>query len=177
MTDTEYILTDEIGMLVADVKEELQLPVLNYQYGYVEELIQTLQQWENSPAHFGQKFPLVWLAEPYSIKRDDNGVCGTATVDFFIINHSEKEWKAKDRMENNFKPVIIPIYRSLINQLMLNPAFDHPFEKTPEHTTVNRYYFSDGGKTVLNDVVDAMKISGKIRLSEKQNCKPLSNFN
>lgn len=178
MTNTEYILTDEMETIVAAAKTTLGLSVLNYQYGYVEELIETLHQMEASPAHYSSKYPLVWLAEPYSVKRGDDRSYGTAIVDLFIIRNTEKQWKAKERMTNNFKPHIIPIYRTILQQIVQSSSFDHPFEKVPEHTTVNRYYFGENGKSVLNDVVDAMKISGlKLRISEKQDCKPLSNFN
>lgn len=177
MTDTQYILTDELEPVVAAVKAALGLSVLNYQYGEVEELNETLKQWEADPVKYHLKFPLVWVAEPYQITIGEAGIYGTAEVNLFVINATQKTWKAKERMENNFKPVILPIYRELLKQIGMNVAFDHPFGRVPEHKTINRYYLGENRQSTLNDVVDAMKISGmKLRISEKQNCSPFTNM-
>jgi len=177
MSSNEYILTDEMETVVTAVKADLQLPVLNYQYGYVEELIQTLKQMEASPGQFDSKYPLVWVAEPYIMDRTDPSVYGIAECDVFIINTSQKDWKAKERMQYNFKPVIIPIYLSILQQIPANPAFSHTDGMVPKHRTVNRYYFSEQGKTILTDVVDCRKISGlKLRIAFKPDCKPFSNM-
>ena len=176
MSSSEYILTEELEAVATAVKIALGLGVLNYQYGYVEELIETLGQMEADRAKFEDKYPLIWVAEPYEVRRDDASIGGVATVDIFIINQTEKTWKAKDRMENNFIPVIYPIYRELMKQIRMSVAFDHPF-KNPTHTTVNRYYWGENSRSVLNDVVDAMKISGaKLRICLKPDCKPFSNM-
>lgn len=177
MTDTQFILTDELETVVAAVKAALGLSVLNYQYGEVEELNETLKQWEQDPNKFDEKFPLIWVAEPYQVTRSNEGIYGTAEVNVFIINQTQKDWKAKERMENNFKPVILPIYRELLTQIGISTSFDHPMSRVPEHKTVNRYYMGENRQSTLNDVVDAMKISGmKIRISEKQNCSPFTNM-
>lgn len=177
MTDTQYILTDELEPVVAAVKAALGLTVLNYHYGEVEELNETLKQWEADPVKYNLKFPLVWVAEPYQITIGEVGIYGTAEVNLFVINETQKTWKAKERMENNFKPVILPIYRELLKQIGINVAFDHPFGRVPEHKTINRYYMGENRQSTLNDVVDAMKISGlKLRIHEKQNCSPFTNM-
>lgn len=177
MTDTQFILTDELETVVAAVKAALGISVLNYQYGEVEELNETLKQFEQDPNKYDLKFPLIWVAEPYQVKRGDPSIFGTADVNVFVINSTQKTWKAKERMENNFKPVILPIYREFLKQIEVSMAFDHPYGRVPEHTTVNRYYLGENRQSTLNDVVDAMKISGlKLRISEKQNCSPFTNM-
>ena len=177
MITDQYILTDELETVVAAVKAALGLSVLNYQYGEVEELNETLKQLEADPAKFNLKFPLVWVAEPYQVKRGDASIFGIADVNVFVINETEKTWKAKERMENNFKPVILPIYREFLKQIEVSTAFDHQFGRVPDHTIVNRYYLGENRQSTLNDVVDAMKISGlKLRIHEKQNCSPFTNM-
>ena len=177
MTDTQFILTDELETVAAAVKAELGISVLNYQYGEVEELNETLKQWETDPSKFNLKFPLIWVAEPYQITRGPVDIFGIAEVNVFVINQTQKDWKAKERMDNNFKPVILPIYREFLKQIGISLAFDHPFGRVPEHRTINRYYLGENRQSTLNDVVDAMKISGmKLRISEKFNCSPFTNM-
>ena len=131
MNQPEYIVVDEIGTVVEAVKTSLGLDVLNYQYGYVEELNETLQQWSKNPDYAPLKFPLVWAMQPFTIVRGEGGIYGSVEgLRIFIINSSGKELKAKDRMENNFKTVIYPIYREFMSQLNLSPAFgDAPQRK------------------------------------------------
>lgn len=178
MNNPEYILTDEMQVVIDAVKVALGIPVLNFQHGYVQELNQTLTQWEKSPTKSSMKFPLVWLAEPFTISRGLNiGLYGEADIDLYIINTTRKDWKAKERMDNNFKPVIYPIYREILNQFTLIPTFVHVAVDQIKHVTTNRYFWGDNNKSVLNDVIDCMKVSGlQLRIADKQNCEILSNF-
>lgn len=171
MAIQEYILTDELQTVTTAVKTELDIPVLNYQYGYVEELNETLKQWEASTTQSPLKFPLVWLAEPFTVNHSDKEVPGgEADFELFIINKSSKEWKASQRMTNNFKPVIYPIYESLLNQIALSPVFNVTAKDFIKHKYTNRYYFGENNKSVLNDVVDCMRLSiSKLPLTVK-NC-------
>lgn len=182
MNDPEYILTDEMATIVADTKSVLDdpagtFPVLNYQYGFIEELNETLKQMEANPDAFNKKYPLIWLAEPFTIKRGIAGIFGTTEVDVFIINTTTKTWKASERMTNNYIPVLLPIYRELMNQLIKSTVFDITnIDKLP-HTVTKGYYWGDAQKTVLNDAVDCLKI-GRLFLPihNKQNCIPTKSF-
>lgn len=61
MNKPEYILVDEVGSVVTAVKAALSLTVLNYQYGYVTELKETLATFDKSEAFADKKFPLIYL--------------------------------------------------------------------------------------------------------------------
>lgn len=182
MNNPEYILTDEMETIVAATKTALNdpegtFPVLNYQFGYIEELNETLKQMEGNPNQFDKKFPLIWLAEPFTIKRGITGIFGTAEVDLFIINTTNTTWKARERMDNNYKPVLLPIYRELLYQLILSVVFDiQSIDKLP-HTLTKGYYWGENQQTVLNDSVDCLKI-GRLFLPihNKQECQPSKSF-
>lgn len=173
----EYIITDEIGIIVAAVKTALNIPVLNYQYGYIEELNETLNQWENDPAKYQIKFPLVWLAEPFDTNASGSNDYDQAELNLFIINQTKSEWKAKDRMDLNFKPIIYPIYSELLNQITLSNVFTEMDPAKISHRRTNRYYFGENKQSVLNDKVDCMRISQlKLSISPKPMCTPFTNF-
>lgn len=187
MNDPEYILTDEMATIVTAVKAGLQLkntqaglpagwPVLNYQYGYLEELNTTLKQMEKDPDAFDKKLPLVWLAEPYDVTRNEDGIYGTADLEIFIFTGTDKNYKARDRMANTFGPILYPVYRELLNQIAISTVFNHTTVESIKHKVRKGYYWDEQNK-VFNDAVDCLKISGTgIRIHNKQECTPLKSF-
>lgn len=194
MDSPEFILVDVFGTKNADdqlisgilyeVKEALNLDVLNYQYGYVTELNETLKQWSDTKTFSELKFPLVWLAQPFTISRGKLGFYGSVDdLRIFIINETTPDLKATQRMEGNYKTVIYPIYRELMNQLAIHPAFSNPTSgimttpQTFQHNFTDRYYWGEAQQSVLNDVVDCSEISGlKIDIHHNHNCIPFKNF-
>jgi hypothetical protein len=157
MNNPEYILVEEIGTIVEAVKTSLNLSVLNYQFGYVTELVQTLQQYDADPSGESIKFPLVWFAEPVDINRGEPGIYGKVEdANIFIINATGKDWKAKDRIDNNFKPVLYPIYRELLKKIIASASFDDVDIEKLQHKVSNRYWWGENEKSVLNDIVDCI---------------------
>jgi len=187
MNDPEYILTDELETVVTAVKAALQLKntlagqpagwsVLDYQYGYTEELNETLKQYALDPEKYDKKFPLVWLAEPFEIERKDEGIYGTAAADIFIFNGTDKTWKAKDRMANNYIPVLYPIYRELLKQFVLSTVFSHTTIESIKHRIRKGYYWDDQQKIFI-DAVDCLKVSIQaLGIHNKQDCTPTKSF-
>jgi hypothetical protein len=182
MNQPEYILQDVFAEIVSATKTALSLPVLNYQYGEIEELNETLIQLLGTKGATppldlsATRYPLVWLVEPFKIvERGMNGLYGKAEgLNIVIINTTEKEWKAEQRLTNNYKAVIWPIYRELMNQIVLHEAVTGSGEgNMPLHNRFDRYYANEEQKTVLNDVVD-MSIIMEIQLEiyNNQNCTP-----
>jgi hypothetical protein len=180
LNNPEYILTDEFGIKDANgeltggvlfkVKQALNLTVLNYQYGDVEELNQTLIQYNQTPDFAAKKFPLVWLMQPFTILRGEKGFYGSVDgLKIFIINSSVQAWKAPERMANNFKPVIYPIYRELMKQLDRHKAFESSYHR--KHKFTDRYYWGEAQQSVLNDVVDCSEISNiELKIKDNPNC-------
>lgn len=170
MNNPEYIVVDEIGAVVGAVKTSLNLDVLNYQYGYVEELNETLQQWSKNPDYAVLKFPLVWVMQPFTIVRGKRMVYGSVEgLRIFIINGSNPNLKAAQRMTDKFKPVIYPIYREFMAKLNKHKAFVHCLER--KHRFTDRYYWGEAQQSVLNDVVDCSEISNlELEIQNNQNC-------
>lgn len=181
MNNPEYILVDEFGTkdangdltsgVLFNVQQALSLSVLNYQYGYVEELDETLIQYNSTPDFASKRFPLVWLMQPFQINRGEKGLYGSAEgLKIFIINSTDKTWKASERMANNFKPVIYPIYRELMNQINRHVAFESAYQR--RHRVTDRYYWGEAQQSVLNDPVDLVEISNiELKIKDNQNCK------
>jgi len=155
MNQPPHFLVDVFEDIVSRTKTALALPVLGYHYGHVRELNETLMQYAESPLHFNQRFPLVWLVQPLLISRGEIGNYGTARgLRLFIIHGSEINYKAKDRMTNVFKPILYPIYGELIKQADNTPAIHF----TQNHKVVDRYFWGQEQQSVLNDVIDCMEL-------------------
>src|SRR5205809_5762935 len=104
-----YVLVDEFGLKDADgvltggllknVKDALGLPVLNYQFGYFDELTETLSQYSMTEQFSAKKFPLIWVEQPFTIDRENVNVFGeTIDLRLFIIHETDKTYKADKRL-------------------------------------------------------------------------------
>ena len=129
MNKPPYIVTDVFTGIVGavstvlNVPEKLNKPVYSY-YGYVEELNESLVQLSESPNLFDKKFPLIWLAEPFTIVGDGVGVYGKIDeLRMFIMTDTRKEYKSKERKEKVFKPILYPIQYELFTQMDKCKAF------------------------------------------------------
>lgn len=178
MNNPEYILVDEMGVIVEAVRTALALPVLNYQYGYITELNQTLADMNSDPINRSQKFPLVWLMQPYTIIRGESGYFGKLNNGrFIIIQESLDSMKANERMTANYKPVIYPIYREILKQIANSTVFIDYLVENIVHQVTDRYYWGEAQQSVFNDIVDAMDISGlQLKISDNPNCTTFSNL-
>jgi hypothetical protein len=171
VNNPEYILVDELGTVVTAVKTALALSVLNYQYGYVNELKETLKDYDKTTTYAVQKFPLIYLVQPFTITRGNFRYFGKAnSLEIFIINETVQDKKAVQRMTDNFKAVIYPIYRELIKQIAKSTVFmESSIGKIP-HKTTDMYYWGDQQQEkMINDVFDCMYING-LNLTIKNNC-------
>lgn len=168
MNNPEYILVDEIGACVEATKTALALDTLLYQYGYITELKEVLEKYDKIQL---QKFPLVWLSQPFTVARNSFDYYGKAEIELFIINQSQVNKRAPERMTDNFKAVIYPIVRELINQLAKSKAFRESTASKIEHKTTDRYYWGDTQQKIINDIFDCTHISGlKLTINNNKNC-------
>lgn len=164
-----YDLVTEVGKIVSLVKTTLNLTNLNYLYGYLNEIKETLAQDSKSVAFRSKKYPLVWLVEPFTIVKGEEGIYGSTNLNILIINGSDKNWKAAQRRENNFNPIIHPIYSEFLKQIKI--ASDvFTTDNTPKHSLTDRYYWGEENK-IIDDVFDCSEISQlQLKINNKQNC-------
>lgn len=170
MNKPAYIVVDEVAKVIEAVKTSLSLPNLNYLYGYLSEVNETLIQDSKTEEYRSKKYPLVWLVQPFEVQRKTLGVYGTIqSLRLIIINGSDKNWKAPQRMENNFKPVLYPIYESLLDRFAKSKAFS--IVGTPQSSFTDRYYWGAEQQEALNDVFDCMDITiNDLKIKNNLNC-------
>ncbi len=188
MTFTEpYVIVDEFGVKNAndelssgifyEVKNELALPNLNYQYGYTRELNETLKQYAENDEFMFKKFPLVWLQQPFTIIKDVTAIT-YGTIEFlrlFICVGTDVNYKAKDRMAKSFKPIIYPIYGSIMNQIDLSRTFVTQSADQIAHTISDRYFWGPD-EAIFGDKIDCSVITLSGLVVSNKTCLPFKSF-
>lgn len=189
LTKPVYIV-DIIGSAVALVQNEILdsikaadiaangstlITAIDYQYGHKRELIQTLSQMDADATTRMIKYPLVYLVQDFRERRgSEPGVYADVSLNVIIAHQTDPTFKITDRMANVFKPVLYPIYYSLMKQLATIPQSMQGSADMIEHDKFDRSYWGSqavGGndKLSLNDYVDAIEIQN---LNIKFNYQP-----
>lgn len=173
MTDAVYIV-EEMKSVVDKVNDALsaagfdQLPI-NYMYGHPLEISNRLQELSNSPTEGHKKFPLIILFTDITIDRSLIGFYGSTSLRMLVANLTQPEYISEKRTEINFKPVLHPIKKELINQIDRHIQFTYEDELVFKETDMY-YYGSEINKAnVFNDRIDAIELRD-IRLNIKNKC-------
>jgi len=195
MTTQPVYIEDIIGAVVQEVQVEVLATIqqnetaalgttgiqnINYQYGHFRELIETLAQWDSDLSLRSMKYPLVYLVGDFRESRGRlAGVYADISPTVIICHQTEATYKVTDRMANVFKPVLYPIYYSLLKQLAKSSMI---FAASPDlisHDKWNRKYWGTGpietggsDKLALNDYVDAIEIQNLQLKIDFQPCFP-----
>lgn len=164
------VFTSIVSRVSVAINTEIGKPVA-FHYGSVVELNETLQQYGESPAKYLNKFPAIWLSQPFTVT-EGNGA-GFGKVDelrLFILTGSDKNWKSKTRMDNNYKPILYPIVSELKNQIFEAAEF----MAIPSKLNIKQtdwYWWGESDKAVLNDVVDIIELRiFNLIISNNLNC-------
>lgn len=176
---TEVLVTIQRNEVAAIGSTKIQ--TINYQYGHFRELIQTLAQWDTDLSLRSQKYPLVYLVQDFKEGRGRAaGVYAEVSLNVIICHQTEGDYKVSERMPNVFKPVLYPIYYSLMKQLTKNNL---TFAASPDlvpHDKYDRAFWGTsklvgaGGtdRSVLNDYVDAIELQNLQLKIDYQPCFP-----
>lgn len=178
MNNPEYILPDEFEYITEATRVALGLISLNYQSCDIYELNETLIQMSQLEQNYLKKFPLVWFEQPFRIQRGFQGFFGRLNNGrIFIINSADKTSKAKRTLNDKFKPIIYPIYREILRQIDLSLCFSTISVEDIPHTYTGFNYWGEEQKSVLQDAVDCLEISGlQLVINNNQNCTTFKNF-
>ena len=152
------------------------MQTIDFQYGHKRELIETMMQWDKDPTLRYQKYPLVYLVQDFKEARGaDVGIYATLGLNIIIAHHTVQTYKITDRYTNVFKPVLYPIYYSLLNQLAIYPGINEGVQEMLVHDKWDRSYWGRAAaagtdKVTLNDFVDAIEINNLVLKINLLNC-------
>lgn len=166
-------IQDILAPIVAKVSTKLlpslqafdpAITAVHYDYGHPLEIIETLSQKSQVDEFLYKKYPLVALFLDADLHRGKEiGVYGEFTLHMAIIRGTDPLYKAKERDDYNFKPVLMPIYLEMMKQIRRSGAFFLSSEQMIPHDPINRYYWGKQGLygnegNIFNDHVDCIEI-------------------
>lgn len=154
---------------------------IHYMYGHPLELIENLKERSKDPgrvdkdlpkSNWGGKwdmwpvvmlftdFPEVYTKKPISYKQE-------VTLQVVMAMFTEKLWKAEERMDKNFKPILYPMYEQFLTQLDKSAHFVVQSSKQIPHTKWDRLYWGKSGLygnvgNTFNDAIDAIEIQNLV---------------
>lgn len=162
LVQAEIISTIQANELIALGATCIQ--TINYQYGHKRELIDTLSQMDPDGTLRFRKYPLIYLVQDFRERRGQQaGVYAETSLNIIIAHQTDPTYKITDRMAQVFKPVLYPIYYSLIKQLATIPQTLQGNQDVIPHDKWDRSFWGTqavGGTSdlKLNDYVDAIEI-------------------
>lgn len=173
MDETIYIV-EEMEAVVAKVNTALTdanfgtTPVY-YMYGHPKEIAIRLQELTNSPTEANKKFPLIILFTDITIDRSLVGFYGSTSLRMLIANFTLPEYTSVQRTNINFKPILHPIKKELLNQIDRHAQFTYEDELEYKETDMYYYGCQINEKNIFNDHIDAIELRD-IKLNIKNKC-------
>lgn len=155
-------LPDILKTIVQRVNVELaklDTPIILYfDYGLVSQVSRSVAENPNN-------FPLLWLVFNFDENVGYNpGEFLNTTVQLVIMNKTDNTWTSQERDNNNFHPILFPIYQELVNQIRKAVEFGKPSESATAHKRTNRPYWGGGDvngadtENLFKQFVDAVHI-------------------
>jgi len=139
-----------------------------YDYGRYIEITRRLTQKQMgvvAGATGNNRFPLVWLVIPFD---EFNGTptehyTRLRNMQIIIATQTRPDSTTPARMNDNFEPILYPIYRALLIEIA-NSGFFSDIDYGVQHTKTDQPYWgggntlTSGDKNLFNDYIDAIQI-------------------
>lgn len=168
------LIQDVMRDVVAEVNTKLlatlqvydsKVTGVHFQFGSALEIIETLEQ--QSQLDPFDKYPLVAMfLDVEEEKSSKIGIYSTISkLRIAIVYGTDENYKAEERDNKTFKPVLIPIYNALLEKMAMQCAFMTPYTGF-EHDMTRNYYWGRYGLygkegNIFNDKLDAIEITFK----------------
>jgi len=157
-----------------------ELTGVHYQYGTGYEIIETLNQMSLNDTNVN-KYPLICLF--LDVKEEFGTAPGIYSnipeLRIAICNSTDSNFKAYQRDELNFKPILTPIYQSLLRQISLtkNTFVGVGNPENLRHDAKRNYFWGREGVygkegAVFNDKLDAIEITFRNLKINSSYCPP-----
>lgn len=130
---------------------------ITFIYGSSNELVETLVQMDKSPSLKYNIWPAFLLFLDVSTETTTAASrYPETTLQMAIVMPTNPNYKAAERYEHVFEPILYPLWREFIKQLADSGCFAD-YESTIRYTKYDRPYWGRKGNT-LNEVVDAIEL-------------------
>ncbi len=167
-----YYLERVLPEIVEEVRVELGLEFLNFDYGYTPELNQKLDKKNATLPGRATKYPLIWLMLPFTIQRGGSfDWYGKTKVRILIIGSSAKMAYSPERFEKNYRGLLGEIGEEFLEILRGNEIIRTPFPGEVDFEETFRPFWGDGQKSITDDMIDVLEFSDlDITINNNLNC-------
>lgn len=169
------------AQFIPDVFEKLMPSVIQkygstvyYEYGHYREIVKNLTLKEGN-VEKPKKYPLVWLVMDFEEKHGQAlSVYASSKFNIIIAMDSTANRTMKQRRDEVYVTVLLPIYEALIDSILESPDIK-TLGTDLKHTSILRPYwgkqdqFGNGEVNLFNDIVDAIQIKD-LELNIKDIC-------
>lgn len=189
-TEIPYI-TDQFRNIVSKVSAKLtpelsafdsEITGVNYMHGHYREIIENLKQNDASPdiEDKNSSYPLVCLIEDIKFKDVKKpGFFGLVNPTILIAYRTERNYKADERYQKIFKPILDPIYVELCKQVDKSGYYhiqnwrqiQVPMSR---HLFYGRYGLAGVDGNIFNDQVDCIEWSPSFLMYPPDQCQSIS---
>lgn len=148
---------------------------VNYQFGHPVEINETLVNLSKITTN-PERFPLICLLTDINETKGERfGIDSEVSLHLIIAQLTAKNYTAAERMENNFKPTLYPIYSELLTKIARSKYF---VESTPElikHTKTDRLMWGKVGVNgseglIFTDALDCIELTDLKLTVKTQKC-------
>lgn len=160
-----YIIKEIVDNLRNKYTEEKILPY--FDFGTTVEVVNRLKKKSEHPDYSEKRYPLIWYLIDGSIKEDVGNIRSNVriakNVTIIICNQTTRDFTSTERYENNFIPVLRPIYDAFMlqmknsNLVRSTNGYEHEYYE-------NLFWGNEGlyGATgnIFDDMLDAIIIKG-----------------
>ncbi|MDR1347354.1 MAG: hypothetical protein LBJ63_02840 [Prevotellaceae bacterium] len=179
-------IVDLVGDIVARASEAVKKVIADetvretgifYQYGHLNDINNILKSYSNTAEYRAQKYPAVFLLQDFvETCVQSMTVEKQVNLQLLIVASSNRDYRAAERYEKVFKPVLYPVYDCLIGTIKRDKRLMLPYGDI-EHTKIDRLLISgfqirtQTGQTgnLFADFLDAIEINN-MKLIIKKMC-------
>lgn len=154
-------IEDQIGTIVTAVAAKLTpgIAAVNYLFGPVEEIDESLRQMTKNLTQSEAKYPLVALFTDIEESRGkDSAVESELSLHIIVGCLTKPEYTASERLTLNFKTIIIPVYEQLLKSMASSGLFYQAVWQDIEHTATRCYKYGKG-KYEFSDYIDCIELT------------------
>lgn len=168
--DIERITTLVSRRFMAEVYPKLTKDLQNtmrqisFFWSHPLEIVNTLQELSEHPDLMFEKFPCIMLYTDIPVRVGASGDYDTCSLNIIIANRTQPNYRASDREQYNFIPILRPIYQMFLMELKNSTVFSvNDIALDAKHTYIERYYWgkeSIYGNTgnITTDYLDAIQL-------------------
>lgn len=146
----------------------------SFQFGTLPEIVDNLNALTQAEAN---KYPLIALIEPFKQQKGIPNTESRLRLRLLIATYTQKELKADERLQLNFKPILFPVYNKLLQTIQQSEHFktNHIRHTVINHFEIGRETLEGYDGTIFNDHIDAIEIQDMELDTKNKQCK-IKNF-